>query len=339
MHLAAYRCPSNIALVKYWGKKGLQLPANASISFTLRDLYTETRVETLPGSGKAQVFVDGNRQPGFDAKVQAFFDRQQAAMPWIEGFDFTVHTHNNFPHSSGIASSASGMGALALCTADLHRRISGETLPMEAISSMARLGSGSACRSLFGPLGVWGQHPDYPGSADTHAVAFPAAQLNPAFMDWEDAVLIVESGRKAVSSSAGHKLLDAHPYAAARYATANENMHRLRQILSSGDISAFTALVESEALQLHAMMMCSMPYYLLMKPASLEIINRAWDFREQTGVPLVITLDAGANVHVLYPAQYKAQVHALIHNSLASLCENGLYLCSSIGEGVLQLNQ
>jgi diphosphomevalonate decarboxylase len=76
-----------------------------------------------------------------------------------------------------------------------------------------------------------------------------------------------------------------------------------------------------------------------MKPASLEIINRVWEFREQTSLPLVITLDAGANVHVLYPAQYRGEVQALINNSLVSLCENGVYLCSSIGEGVLQLNQ
>ena len=339
MYVSAYRCPSNIALVKYWGKKGLQLPANASISFTLRDLYTETRIQSTAGSGKAEVFVEGERKPSFDAKVQSFFDRQQAVMPWISGFDFRVETRNNFPHSSGIASSASGMGAFALCTADLHRQISGETMSLESISSMARLGSGSACRSIFGPLGVWGEHPDYPGSADTHALAFPEAELHPAFREWEDAVLIVESGRKAVSSSAGHKLLDAHPYAAARYETANENMRRLRNILTSGDIPSFTALVESEALQLHAMMMCSMPYYLLMKPASLEIINRIWEFREQTGLPLVITLDAGANVHVLYPAQCRGQVQELINNSLVSLCENGVYLRSSIGEGVLQLNQ
>lgn len=262
-------------------------------------MFTETSIETTAGSGKAEVYVEGQRNQAFDAKVQAFFDRQQFAMPWIGSYDFRVDTRNNFPHSSGIASSASGMGALALCTADLHRQISGETIPIESVSSMARLGSGSACRSLLGPLGVWGEHPDYPGSADTYAVAFPEGELHPAFDAWEDAVLIVESGRKPVSSSAGHKLLDAHPYATARYATANENMHRLRKILSAGDIHAFTALVESEALQLHAMMMCSMPYFLLMKPASLEIINRVWEYREQTGLPLVITLDAGANVHVL----------------------------------------
>jgi len=339
MYVSAFRCPSNIALVKYWGKKGLQLPANASISFTLRDLYTETRIESDGGSGKVEVYAEGQRNQAFDDKVKAFFERQHAAMPWISGFDFRVDTKNNFPHSSGIASSASGMGALALCVADLHRQISGEILPVAGISSMARLGSGSACRSLFGPLGVWGEHPDYPGSADTYAVAFPEGELHPEFRYWEDAVLNVESGRKAVSSSAGHKLLDAHPYAAARYAAANENMHRLRKILSMGDISAFTALVESEALQLHAMMMCSMPYYLLMKPASLEIINRIWKYREQTGLPLVITLDAGANVHVLYPAQHRGKVQDFINNALVSFCENGVYLCSSIGEGVLQLNQ
>lgn len=338
MHVAAFRCPSNIALVKYWGKKGLQLPANASISFTLRDLYTETRVETSKGEGRAEVYVDGVRQPSFDAKVQAFFDRQKPAMTWMDGVDFRVYTHNNFPHSSGIASSASGMGALALCAGELHRQVSGEMLPTTTISSMARLGSGSACRSVYGPLAIWGEHPAYPGSSDQFAVPFPEQELHENFRQWEDAVMIVESGRKAVSSTAGHKLLDAHPYAAARYATANANMEQLQGILRSGDVAAFTALVESEALQLHAMMMCSMPYYLLMKPASLEIIRRVWDFREQTGVPLVITLDAGANVHVLYPAQFKTQAEELINNSLVSLCENGQYLCSSIGEGVVQLN-
>jgi len=96
-------------------------------------------------------------------------------------------------------------------------------------------------------------------------------------------------------------------------------------------------IVESEALTLHAMMMSSNPYFILMKPNTLEIINKIWDFREKTGLPVCFTLDAGANVHVLYPEKDAKKVFEFIKNELVAYCENEQYLCDRIGDGAKEL--
>src|SRR5690606_15902555 len=100
-----------------------------------------------------------------------------------------------------------------------------------------------------------------------------------------------------------------------------------------GDLTAFNALVESEALTLHAMMMTSMPYFILMKPHTLEIINKIWAFRAETGLNVSFTLDAGANVHVLYPKNEAVQILQFIEDELAIYCQNGHYICDQIGFG------
>ena len=117
----AWQSPSNIALVKYWGKTHPQLPTNPSLSMTLDACRTETSVEIIPGGGKLQVWVDGVDTPSFVPKVAAFFKAIAERHPWTAHFDWRIQTHNTFPHSSGIASSASGMSALALCVVSLAR--------------------------------------------------------------------------------------------------------------------------------------------------------------------------------------------------------------------------
>jgi diphosphomevalonate decarboxylase len=330
---AAWRCPSNIALVKYWGKKGKQLPANASLSFTLADLYTETTLLcTKEHPGTLVVYLDGVHQPAFEPKILEFMQRTSDLLPWLSEYGFSVATTNNFPHSSGIASSASGMGALALCMAEIHARLNNQSMDFVLASNLARLGSGSACRSIRGAVSMWGQHDDYPDSNDQHAIAVDAL-LHPVFQGWMDAVMLVETGSKSVSSTQGHALLSEHPYAAARFQEANRNMSRLRRILQEGDIPSFVALVESEALQLHAMMMCSSPSYMLMQPQTLSIIQKIRSFREQTGIPVVFTLDAGANVHVLYAGQQHKHLEETLFVDLAKDCEGGRYICSNIAAG------
>lgn len=108
-------------------------------------------------------------------------------------------------------------------------------------------------------------------------------------------------------------------------------------ILKNGDLNKFVALVESEALTLHAMMMTSMPYFILMKPNTLEIINKIWNFRKDTGSRVCFTLDAGANVHVLYPENETADVMEFIKNELVAYCQNGQYICDQIGLGAKKM--
>ena len=332
----AWRCPSNIALVKYWGKKGPQLPANASLSFTLADLYTETKLYITDEASALKVLLDGEYQTSFEPKIRDLLQRIMPLLPWVSQYGYRIETKNNFPHSSGIASSASGMGALALCLADVHAAMHGEAMDFNLASNLARLGSGSACRSLTGLTGMWGQHPDYPGSDDQFAISVDE-WLHPEFEDWMDAVMLVETGSKAVSSTTGHALLKDHPYAAARFEEANRNMGKLKQILQSGDLNAFIELVESEALQLHAMMMSSRPSYMLMQPQTLSIIRKIRSFREQSGLPVVFTLDAGANVHVLFPGRIIDELGKTLFPHLAEDCEGGRYICSRIDVGVASL--
>jgi len=149
---------------------------------------------------------------------------------------------------------------------------------------------------------------------------------------------LVDKGEKQVSSSVGHELMHHHPYAQNRFEKANKNLTRLISIFESGDLSAFIEIVESEALQLHAMMMTSMPYFILMKPATLEIINRIWAYRKETNSKLCFTLDAGANVHVLYPEIEKTTVLNFIKNQLTSLCKNGEFIEDKVGFGASEVN-
>ena len=156
------------------------------------------------------------------------------------------------------------------------------TLTQEFINTkasfLARLGSGSASRSIEGPLVVWGKHPEIKGSSDLYGIKFPY-KLHPVFENYQDAILLVDKGEKQVSSTIGHNLMHEHPFAENRFKQANENLSKLSEILQNGNTKDFINLVESEALTLHAMMLTSNPYFILMKPNTLEIINKIWEYR------------------------------------------------------------
>jgi diphosphomevalonate decarboxylase len=124
-----------------------------------------------------------------------------------------------------------------------------------------------------------------------------------------------------------------HPYAERRFAQAHENLDKLISFFESGNLEEFIKVVESEALTLHAMMMTSMPYFILMKPNTLQIINAIWNFRNKTKIPVCFTLDAGANVHVLYPENVSEKVLQFIKDELVGFCQNGQYICDEIGNG------
>jgi diphosphomevalonate decarboxylase len=338
-----WESPSNIALVKYWGKKENQIPENPSISFTLTNCKTIT---TLSYSKKEsrndfsfEVFLDGEKKDEFKPKIETFFKRVETYLPFLKDFHFKIETSNTFPHSSGIASSASGMSALALCLMSLEKQLNTEITSIffnQKASFLARLGSGSACRSIEGDLIVWGKTEAIKGSSDLFGTKYPY-QVHENFKDYQDTILLVDKGEKQVSSTVGHNLMYKHPYAKNRFKQAHENLEKLKPILESGDLDAFIALIESEALTLHAMMMTSMPYFILMKPNTLEIINKIWNFRRDTGLHISFTLDAGANVHVLYPKKEADVILEFIKNELVAYCQNEQYICDQIGFGANQL--
>lgn len=336
MKETAWKSPSNIALVKYWGKYDVQIPANPSISFTLSEAATTTKLRYEEGTGTIKVFLDGEETPSFLPKIESFLERTVELFPFAKKMNFEIHTSNSFPHSSGIASSASGMSALALCMMSVKKDLG---LPIanffEEASNAARLGSGSGSRSLYGPLAAWGEHAEIEGSSNEFAVAF--SDVHDIFKSFQDTILLVDKGEKTVSSTVGHGLMNGHPYAAARFEQAHENQSALLTAMLEGDLERFGAIVESEALTLHGMMMTSMPYFILMKPNTLEVINRIWAFRKETKNPVFFTLDAGANVHVLYPESHKEVIMSFIDSELRTFCKDGSYLCDAVGFGPTQL--
>ncbi|RAK21006.1 diphosphomevalonate decarboxylase [Flavobacterium aquaticum] len=337
-----WSAPSNIALVKYWGKKENQIPANPSISFTLNNCKTITKLEAVKkaenNSFSFDLLFEGKPKEDFKTKIQKFFERIEKYCPFLKEYHFKIDTQNTFPHSSGIASSASGMAALAMNIMSLEKAINptiSDDYFYSKASFLARLGSGSACRSVKGEVVVWGNHAEIKGSSDLFGVEF--SEMHSNFKNYQDTILLVDKGEKQVSSTVGHDLMHNHPYAERRFAQAHENLSKIKAILSSGNVAEFIKIVESEALTLHAMMMTSMPYFILMKPNTLEIINKIWKFRNETQIPVSFTLDAGANVHVLYPENVKENVLQFIQDELVEFCQKGHYICDQIGNGANQL--
>lgn len=334
--------PSNIALVKYWGKKEHQIPENPSVSFTLNACKTITTLHFSKKHNKDsfsfEVFLDDEKKDDFKPKIEMFFKRIEAYLPFLKDYHFKIETSNTFPHSSGIASSASGMSALAMCLMSIEKELNpniSEEQVIQKASFLARLGSGSACRSLEGDLVVWGKHEKINESSDLFGVKYPF-KVHQNFKNYQDTILLVDKGEKQVSSTVGHNLMYNHPFAQERFKQAHKNLSSLINVFKIGDLKTFVDIVESEALTLHAMMMTSMPYFILMKPNTLEIINKIWAFRKETTSNVCFTLDAGANVHVLYPENESENVLEFIKNELVAYCQNGHYICDNIGFGAKQ---
>ena len=335
-----YQAPSNIALVKYWGKHGVQLPRNANASFTLSVARTITELSWSPKNInnnsriQLELYYDGELREAFAVRIRAFFGKLTKIYPFLEQFAWTVQTHNTFPHGAGIASSASAMAALAACLVSLEEqwfgKLSTETHYQKA-SYIARLGSGSAARSVFAKAAAWGASTSLDGSSDDYAVSI-ADKLHTSFQDYRDSILLVSSAEKSVSSSAGHGLMDNQAYAPIRYDMANRRFTRLLDILQRGELDDFCKLVEADALDLHALMMQSSPPYILMEPNTIAVVNAVRRFRESSKLPVCFTLDAGPNVHLLYPKAIDMEVNEWLKAEIAPLLPQGR-IDDHVGEG------
>ena len=316
------RAPANIAWIKYWGKKGHQLPANPSLSMTLRECVTLTQVEATPATAmKVELWFQGDRSEAFETKTQKFLSERAQEFPLLGKFHYKIQTQNSFPHSSGIASSASSMAALSQALGNLLTD-HGIDVTRQQIGSMARLGSGSACRSVEGGIVTWGKTPLIDQSSDLHATKVTKL-VHADFLNAKDAVLVVSSKEKELSSRAGHGAMTGHPFAAARYQQANDNFALLWAGMQTGDWQKVGEVMEAEALTLHALMMTNNPGTLLLAPKSLEVLRLVRLFRQESKLPIYFTIDAGPNIHLIYPESVHAKVEPFIRHELLPFTENG----------------
>lgn len=285
--------PANIAFVKYWGARDLEraIPLNPSISMTLSACVSRTTVELLGAEAGDEVWVAG--ETGSAPADDRFRDRVIAHLRRLREWagrtePVRVVTRNSFPSSAGMASSASGFAALTLAVV----RAFGRDPDVAELSELARRsGSGSAARSVLGGYVEW------PAGADGERCA--AAQIAPAeHWDLHDVVALIQQGPKAVSSLQGHLRAPTSPHFETRQRLVPERLRRVREAILSRDLASLGPVIEEDAVELHLIAMSSAPPIFYWAPATLTVLERVRGLRAD-GVGAWMTMDAGANVHVL----------------------------------------
>ncbi len=292
--------PSNIALCKYWGKRdaALNLPINSSLSISLGTLGTRTEIRVGDGAGGTpEVHLNGEpetRESPFAQRIAEFI----RLFPMLEGLALAVHTENNIPTAAGLASSASGFAALVLALDDL----AGWGLDRKQLSMLARLGSGSASRSVFNGFVQWhaGSNPDGTDSF--------AEQLDAEWPEFRIGILELSSAPKPVGSRDGmnrtvatSELYNSWPSQAAA------DLETLRAAIGAQAFSMLGKAAEHNALSMHATMMAAWPPLLYLQPETIEQIHKVQRVRAE-GLEVYLTIDAGPNIKLLFLAENETAV-------------------------------
>jgi diphosphomevalonate decarboxylase len=279
---------SNIALIKYWGNRddALRLPSSGSISITLAGLETRTTVTFKPEHVRDELELNGNpASPQALRRVSQHLDLVRR----LSGLEMKAHVRSttSFPPDAGLASSASAFAALtvAACAA------AGVDLEPRALSRLARRGSGSACRSIFGGFVEW-----LAGQDDETSFAEPLAP--PEHWPLMDLVAIVSREHKLVGSTTGHNLAATSPLQSARVADAPRRLAECRQAILSRDFDGLARLTEQDSNMMHAVMITSTPPLLYWAPDTLTVMHTVTAWRE-AGRTVCYSVDAGPNVHCL----------------------------------------
>lgn len=295
------RAHTNIALIKYWGKADEEyiIPLNSSLSLTLNDLYAETSVLFDPALDQDTFYLDGEKQNGSSLKkVQHVLDlvRQQADIE----VKARVDSQNFVPTAAGLASSASGMAALA-ASASLA---AGLDLDKKDLSRLARRGSGSASRSIYSGLVQWQK-----GSNDADSYAIP---IDPA--DWGLGMyfILINKEQKKVSSRSGMKqTVETSPYIEEWARTTDEDVEKMKEAIAQRDFTQMGLLMERSASKMHATTLGAIEPFTYLLPESLHAIQFVQALR-QKGFDCYFTMDAGPNVKVLIKEEQKAAIGQLL---------------------------
>jgi diphosphomevalonate decarboxylase len=292
----------NIAFVKYWGDKDsrLRIPVNGSISMNLDGLFTRTTVTFDPSLKTHEFVLDGKVITGQPGERAANFLEHVCQMAGISRFA-RVQSENNFPTGSGMASSASAFAALSLAASSA----AGLELDERALSRLARLGSGSACRSVPAGFVEW-----QVGENDHNSYAFSIAPQD--HWDVVDCIAVVSQEHKETGSSEGHLLASTSLLQAVRVGDATRRLDICRDAIMKRDFQAFAEIVELDSNLMHAVMMTSQPRLLYWQPATLAVIQAVVEWRK-SGIPVCYTIDAGPNVHVITPGEFSTKVVAELH--------------------------
>ncbi|OIO12917.1 diphosphomevalonate decarboxylase [Candidatus Gottesmanbacteria bacterium CG11_big_fil_rev_8_21_14_0_20_37_11] len=279
--------PSNIAFIKYWGKKdsSLKLPLNGSVSMNLSGMTTTTTVEFKKDFTEDEILIENDDRKKTKDRVSGHLDKIRQ----ITEVDMKakVVSRNNFPSSTGLSSSSSAFAALTLAAVNalnLH-------LSEKDLSILARQGSGSACRSIPDGFVEWLEGEDSNSS-------YSYSLHPPEYFDIADVVIVVSDKKKDISSTEGQILADTSPFMATRLANIKDKIIKIKQIINKKDFSSFGQLIESEALEMHAIMLTSNPPLIYWQPGTINIIKLVKKMRTE-GLEVYFSLNTGQDVHII----------------------------------------
>lgn len=279
--------PSNIAFIKYWGKKdeALRLPSNGSISMNLSNLRTTTTVEFNEQYMKDEVVIEGSTSEKDILKVISHLDliRSKANIKTYA----KVLSENNFPSSTGLSSSASGFAALTVAATSA----AGLMLNEKELSILARIGSGSACRSI--PSGFVEWHDGNDSESSYAESIFPSAHW-----DIVDIVAVVSREKKEVSTTDGHRLASTSPFNKIRLSHMPERIAICKKTIKEKNFSQLGELMEKEALEMHAIMLTSNPSLIYWLPTTVLLIKKVAAWRRD-GFESYFTINTGQDVHII----------------------------------------
>ncbi|MFI5781879.1 diphosphomevalonate decarboxylase [Nocardia sp. NPDC051570] len=296
----------NIALIKYWGKRddALHLPETSSLSLTLGVFATVTTVTVSDELAADSVTVaEVPAPPRFAARVTGFLDlvRDLAG----DRRRAQVCTVNTGPTGAGLASSASGFAALAFAASGAY----GLDLDRRALSRLARRGSGSASRSIYGGFAQWhrGEGSGAAGDLSSYAEPVEAPRLDPALV-----VALVDAREKAVDSrEAMRRTVETSPFYRPWVQSSEQDLRDMHTALAAGDLAAVGEIAERNALGMHATMLGARPAVRYFSPGSMRVLDRVLALRA-AGVAAYATMDAGPNVKVLCDRRDSAEVAAAL---------------------------
>lgn len=295
------RAYTNIAFIKYWGKKNedLILPQNNSLSLTLDAFYTETKVTFDENLANDILILDGEEEgPKALKKAQVILDLVRE-MAGIKSFA-RVDSKNYVPTAAGLASSASGLAALAGAAS----LAAGLDLSETELSRLARRGSGSASRSIYGGFAEWQQ-----GTSDEDSVAIPVDDA-----DWDIGMLfiIVDDNRKDVSSTEGmRRVVETSPYYDGWVSSAAKDLAAIKTAIAKQDLETTGEIAERSALKMHALNLSANPPFNYWSPDSIVAMRKVTELREM-GYPVYLTMDAGPNVKLICKASQLEEIYAIL---------------------------
>lgn len=323
---ATAKAHTNIALIKYWGKRDelLILPTNSSLSVTLDTFFTITTVDFDEGRTEDEFFLNGEKVHGKElTKISSYLDkiRNYAGKHYFA----RIESENHVPTAAGFASSASGYAALAAAAT----KALGLNVNALQLSQFARLGSGSACRSIYGGFVEWKKGEEADGS-DSFAVPilgekeFPISVLS---------VMVASNKKKVLSREGMKRTVETSAFYQGWLDTVEDDLTKIKQAIENRDFTTLGEVAERNALKMHATTLGANPPFLYWRSATLEVMEEVEVMRSQ-GVEAYFTIDAGPNVKVLCRAEDEKKVYDRLRQ-IPSVQE--IFICHP-GQGVTYLN-